>query len=104
MNIISDLNVITIVFFAGIYYSTINNHTKQIEELKADFKQSIAELKQSVDEHFGRVEKKQDKHNSVMERTFILERRDDVQDEQIKVANHRIEDLENIVRGGEYKE
>jgi len=31
--------------------------------------------------------KKVDKHNSVMERTFVIE-------EQIKVANHRIEDLE----------
>ena len=31
--------------------------------------------------------KKVDKHNTIIERTFILE-------EQIKVANHRIEDLE----------
>ncbi|PWJ49361.1 hypothetical protein [Faecalicatena contorta] len=33
------------------------------------------------------LEKKVEKHNNVMERTFILE-------EKIKVANHRIEDLE----------
>lgn len=33
------------------------------------------------------LEKKVDKHNSVVERTFQLE-------EKIKVANHRIEDLE----------
>lgn len=33
------------------------------------------------------LEKKVDKHNSVMERTYILE-------EKMKVANHRIEDLE----------
>ena len=33
------------------------------------------------------LEKKVDKHNSVIERTFILE-------EKMKVANHRIEDLE----------
>ena len=37
------------------------------------------------------LEKKVDKHNSVMERTFILE-------EKVKVANHRIEDLEQEVR------
>ena len=34
------------------------------------------------------LEKKVEKHNSVMERTFRLE-------EQMKVANHRIQDLEN---------
>jgi len=33
------------------------------------------------------LEKKVDKHNSVIERTYILE-------EKMKVANHRIEDLE----------
>lgn len=35
----------------------------------------------------GQLEKKVDKHNTVIERTFILE-------EQMKVANHRIADLE----------
>lgn len=33
------------------------------------------------------LEKKVDKHNSIIERTYILE-------EKMKVANHRIEDLE----------
>ncbi len=33
------------------------------------------------------LEKKVDKHNSVIERTYILE-------EKMKVANHRIDDLE----------
>ena len=36
------------------------------------------------------LEKKVDKHNSAVERTMVLE-------EQMKVANHRIEDLERIV-------
>ncbi|MTK08466.1 MULTISPECIES: hypothetical protein [Clostridia] len=35
----------------------------------------------------GQLEKKVDKHNTVIERTFRLE-------EQMKVANHRIADLE----------
>lgn len=35
----------------------------------------------------GQLEKKVEKHNSVIERTFILE-------EKVKVANHRIDDLE----------
>jgi hypothetical protein len=40
------------------------------------------------------LEKKVDKHNSVIERTYEVEKRCDLIDEKIKVANHRIEDLE----------
>lgn len=40
------------------------------------------------------LEKRVDKHNNVIERTFKLEEQNAVQDEQIKVANHRIADLE----------
>lgn len=36
------------------------------------------------------LEKKVEKHNSIVERTYLLE-------EKIKVANHRIEDLERKV-------
>ena len=38
------------------------------------------------------LEKKVEKHNSVMERTFVLE-------EKLKVADHRIEDLETERKG-----
>ena len=43
------------------------------------------------------LEKKVDKHNSLVERTYRLEEKTAVQEEQIKVANHRIEDLEKQV-------
>ena len=43
------------------------------------------------------LEKKVDKHNSVVERTFKLEEEQAVLTEQIKVANHRIQDLEGKV-------
>lgn len=42
------------------------------------------------------LEKKVDKHNSVIERTFKLEETEAVQNEQIKVINHRIDDLEKL--------
>jgi hypothetical protein len=35
-----------------------------------------------------------EKHNGVIERTYKLEQETAVHTEQIKVANHRIEDLE----------
>lgn len=41
------------------------------------------------------LEKKVDKHNSAVERTFKLEEQTAVIEEKIKVANHRIEDLES---------
>ena len=40
------------------------------------------------------LEKKVDKHNNLIERTYKLEELTAVQEEQIKAANHRIEDLE----------
>ena len=40
------------------------------------------------------LEKKQDKHNAVIERTYKLEETVALQEEKIKVANHRIDDLE----------
>ena len=42
------------------------------------------------------LEKKVDKHNNVIERVYKLEQHDAVLDEEIKVANHRISDLENV--------
>lgn len=40
------------------------------------------------------LEKKVEKHNNVVERVYILEKDKAVIEEEIKVANHRIEDLE----------
>lgn len=40
------------------------------------------------------LEKKVEKHNSVIERVYKLEKHEAVVDEEIKVANHRINDLE----------
>lgn len=53
----------------------INNHGQQ--------EKTRALMEYKLDELTKRVEK----HNSVVERTYILE-------EKMKVANHRIEDLE----------
>ena len=41
------------------------------------------------------LEKKVEKHNSLIERTFKVEEGVALLDEKIKVANHRIDDLEN---------
>ena len=40
------------------------------------------------------LEKKVDKHNTVIERTYALEKNQELFCEKLKVANHRIDDLE----------
>ena len=42
------------------------------------------------------LENKVNKHNQVIERTYKLEEHEAVMQEQIRVANHRIEDLEKF--------
>ena len=55
-----------------------------------DSKKSSALIAYRLEE----LEKKVDKHNSVIERTYNLEEAQAVLSEKIKVANHRIDDLE----------
>ena len=42
----------------------------------------------------GTLSERVEKHNSVIERVFKLEKATDVMDEKMRVANHRIDDLE----------
>lgn len=42
--------------------------------------------------------KRVDKHNNLVERTYHLEEEYSVQQEQIRVANHRIADLEEAAK------
>lgn len=44
------------------------------------------------------LEKRVEKHNSLIECTYRLEERADVLEERVKVANHRIDDLEREER------
>lgn len=45
-----------------------------------------------------KLEEKVDKHNKVVERTYRLEEATSLQDEKIKVINHRIQDLEEDMK------
>lgn len=47
-----------------------------------------------IDYRLTKLEEKVDKHNNVIERTYKLEERAAVFEQDIKVANHRISDLE----------
>lgn len=47
-----------------------------------------------IDYKLTELTKRVDKHNNVIERTYKLEEITALQEEKIKVANHRIDDLE----------
>lgn len=47
------------------------------------------------------LEQKVNKHNNLVERTYALEESVALMDERVKVANHRIEDLENEMHNRE---
>lgn len=50
-----------------------------------------------LDYRLRQLEKKQDRHNQVIERMYHLETEVEVVREQVKAANHRIEELEQIL-------
>lgn len=56
-----DNGLSILVYAIGIYASVIV------------LKQELKDLKEKVNEDLARIEEKQDKHNKVMERTFVLE-------------------------------
>lgn len=73
---------------ATLLVCLINNHYQRIE---ADKKHSetITLITYRIDE----LTEKVNKHNNLIERTYELEKRADLQEEKLKVANHRIDDL-----------
>mgnify|MGYP005910445297 FL=1 len=59
-------------------------------KLKADNESTKSLIVYRID----KLEQKQDKYNHLQERVFNLEKNSAVADEEIRVANHRIADLE----------
>lgn len=81
---------------------------EKVKEIKEEFNEKVRDIKESLNikieenqqhttESIKRLEAKQDKHNNIIERTYKIEGSLDKMTEQIKVANHRIEDLEEKV-------
>lgn len=77
---------------AAIVVCLINNHYQRAEQDKKH-EAAIMLINYQIEE----LKKAVDKHNNIMERTYDLEKRQSVSEEQIKVANHRIDDLEKGV-------
>ena len=75
---------------ASLIVSVINS--------SAQHKKYVAELLRSTTHwtayRLAELEKKVDKHNNLVERTYHLEEKAALMEEKIKVANHRLEDIE----------
>lgn len=74
---------------AAITVCVINanvNHKKLLSELEKRDELQMYRIEQ--------LEKKVDKHNNLVERTYHLEEQASLCEEKIKVANHRLDDLE----------
>lgn len=67
--------------FAGVYYANRKSQALVLYRLQ--------QLETAVN-----------RHNQVVERVYKLEERAEVTDERIRVANHRIEDLEQMEKKG----
>lgn len=77
---------------AAIFICMMNSRSQQ---KKSDCQQE--KTRALVEYKLDELTKRVDKHNNVVERTYNLEKEMDVQKEQIKVANHRIQDLEGKI-------
>lgn len=76
---------------AAIIVCLVNNHYQR-KDAEKKHNENIALISYRLEQ----LEHKVDVHNNLIERTYELERKTDVMTEQIKVANHRIDDLEHI--------
>lgn len=72
----------------------MNSLEKQVEIKNTELKGTIEKQTELTKLRIEELTKHVEKHNSVIERTFMLEKKSEVLEEKIKVANNRIKDLE----------
>lgn len=74
---------------ASLVVCLINNHYQRIESDKKHEANIML-----ISYRLEQLEKKVDLHNNIVERTYKLEEQTSLLDEKMKVANHRIDDIE----------
>ena len=76
----------------GVIITVVFGNKSTKKEVKAQMQAQTDLTIYRIDQ----LEKKVEKHNGVIERVYELEKHEAVVDEEIKVANHRIDDLEEF--------
>lgn len=77
---------VALITLAGVIITVVVGNQSTKKDIKSNADLTIYRIDQ--------LEKKVEKHNQVVERVYILEKKDAVEEEEIKVINHRIADLE----------
>jgi Zn-dependent metalloprotease len=96
---------VTLLVSIGTWHVSMKQHriktqaamTEAIDDMKDTMTANNAEIQQHlavIDLKIETLSDRVEKHNQVIDRTRVLEKDVAVHEEQIKVANHRIEDLE----------
>lgn len=92
----------------GVIISSKRQHETTIQELRNDMETMKIELNNKIEfikqgydstviviqNDIKALEKKQDKHNNLIERMYAVEKVEELLEEKLKVANHRLDDLE----------
>lgn len=78
---------------AAIAVCLLNNYYME-KRRAAQANVDLEVLKATITSEIKSLTKEVEKHNSVISRVYDLETRADLQEERQKVANHRIDDLE----------
>ena len=73
-------------------------HLQEIIQNQDDSTKQIRGEIEMVKYQLSELTKRVEKHNNVIERTYELEKRTEIQEEKILVANHRIKDLEDSLK------
>lgn len=87
------INLLTLAFFAGVFFQSQKQLKEAMIKIEEGFKEKIQELKEKLNdlkdnfhEKFEQVEKKQDKHNNLIERMTLCEA-------STKSAHKRLDDI-----------
>jgi hypothetical protein len=80
--------IIALIGFAGVVFTAVYGNKKTAKTVKEQTSLTLYRIEQ--------LEKKQDKHNTLIERMYDAEERIHVLEERDKVVNHRIKDLEGF--------
>jgi len=85
---------------AGTYFANRKSSALiayRLEELekRVQAHNNLVERTYKLEEQAAQLEQKVSANSDLLQRTYELEKQTELQEEKIKVANHRIEDLEN---------
>ena len=99
---VKDTKTVRALIAAGatLLVCLINNHYQhnqfeaQVQQQREESEQKHNETISLVTYRLEQLEKKQDMHNNAVSRLYEVEKRLGIDEEKIKVSNHRIEDIE----------